>query len=337
MLFKSLLRVCFPVFAIASSLPAETDSVFYGNPPENNSSAFRIYALGDYLYWQALESNLEYVMKQSHSSSLGVKASVSELDNPFKDGFRIGAGAVFPSYYWQLEFNWTKFDHGFTDSRMQVFGTNPALIALWVHPEIPGFPTWSRASFNWDLDFNTIDFDLLRLGFTGATLSFTPRIGLKRAWINQHVHIRYGRSDGYYDARFTNNFRGLGPRMGFDMRMIAKWGFSFSASAGTALLYGPFSLHRVDVSSLFLSSGINLKEYVYRFKPMMQGLFFVEWSRSFSPAICKLSLALGVEGQVWFGQNQLRTFVSSALPPSNLKANGNLILQGLTAHARFDF
>ena len=317
-------------------LANEQPSVFYGNLPENSVNAFCVYAIGDYLYWQVKESNLEYVMKQSSSAPAGTKASVCDLDDAFKDGFRIGAGMIFPSYYWQLEFNWTKYDHNFHDKRVQFFAASPALMGLWVHPSVSN-AFWSRASFGWDFDFNAIDFDLLRLGFTNSSFSFTPRMGLKRGWINQHFHVRYENENGFYDARFENDFRALGVRFGFDTRFLAKWGFALSASAATAILYGSFHMDRVDVSSFFSDGGINLRESIHRFRPMVQGLLALEWSRSFSPTICKISLAVGVEGQIWFGQNQLRTFVSSALPSSNLKANGNLTLQGLTAHARFDF
>lgn len=310
--------------------------IFYGNPVDPCPSAFRLYAMGDYLYWQASESNFEYAMKQK-SSSLGATTSVSEIDYPFKAAFRLGAGVVFPNYDWQLEANWTQFVHHVHNSQMQVLGGAPALIALWMRPE-GGFLSWERAAFFWNFKFNTVDFDLLREGFTNANFLFAPRIGLKRGWIKQHLHVRYdGGANAFYDVSYNNDFRGLGVRIGFDTRLIAKWGFSLMASGGTALLYGSFDLNRIDVTSLVGDTGINLTEMIHRFSPMVQGLVALEWGRCFSPNSCKISLALGFEGQVWFRQNHLRTFVSTALPSSNFKTNGNLTLQGLTLHARLDF
>ena len=98
--------------------------------------------------------------------------------------------------------------------------------------------------------------------------------------------------------------------------------------------HGEFHLHRIDMSSNYVN--LDLIEDINRFKPMAQALVALEWSHCFSKSWRALA-SIGYEAQVWWGQNQQRIFVSKALPPSNFKANTNLLFQGLTCHARFDF
>jgi hypothetical protein len=315
-------------------LHAEEAALFYGNPPVTCPEPFRIYAMGDYLYWQATEANLEYAMKQKEQSA----AVVSEIDFPFRPAFRLGAGIVFPTYYWQLEANWTHFMEHVHDVQVQIVGGNPSLVGLWMRPVNQDFLTWQRATFFWNLNMNTIDFDLLRQGYTNANFLFVPHIGVKRAWIDQHVHVRYDTTaNGFYDVRSTNDMRSLGIRIGCESRLLGRWGFALAASSSAALLYGSFYVHRIDVSSISGDLGVNLLEKIHRFTPVLQGCIALEWAHCFSTYSSKISLALGFEGQIWFHQNQMRTFVSSALPQSTLRANSNLTLQGLTGHACFDF
>jgi len=299
--------------------------------------------MGDYLYWQASEDGLEYAMKEKSISPFGVQGLVAAIDFPFKDGFRLGGGIVLPRYDWQLEIDWTRFYNYMRETEEQTFGGEPSLSGLWMAPDTDGYVSWGSANFSWDLKFDTLDLDLLRIGFANANFSLTPRIGLKRAWIKQHFHVRYERafvpaqgllSNAFYDVRFGNDFRSVGPRIGLDTQLWMAWGFNIAVHAATALLYGQLHGHRIDVSSEFAS--IDLVENINRFKPMVEGKIALEWSKCFGHA-ARFQICVGYEAQYWWGQNQLRTQLSSALPSSNLKANGALTLKGLDLHARFDF
>ena len=311
------------------------DIPFYGNPAEECPEPFRIYTMADYLYWQASESDLEYVMVLESTT----QAKAMDIDYPYKDGFRFGGGAVFPGNDWQLEINWTRFYHNLHTEKG---GESFDLIALWMHPE-DRFISWKRGSFSWDLKFDTLDLDLLRVGFVNENFSLTPYIGLKRSWIKQFFHVRYEAAldtdDGslpnaWYNVRYSNDFRCIGPSLGFDARLWMPYDFNLAFGAATAISYGEFHLHRIDMSSQY--TNLDLIEDINRFKPMAQALIAFEWSRCFSKS-WRILASVGYEAQVWWGQNQQRIFISDALPPSNFKANANLIFQGLTCHARFDF
>lgn len=326
--------------ASAASLSAELQ---YGNPAEECPSRFRLYTMFDYLYWQASEDGLEYAMKETSQSPFGIQGSVHSIDFPFDNGFRIGGGLVLPRYDWQVEVDWTRFYNYLRETAEQTVLGNPSLIGLWMSPVGHGTIGWEDASFSWELKFDTLDLDLLRIGFVNANFSLAPRIGLKRAWINQHFHVRYETgydptsgllSAAFYDVRFSNDFRSIGPRFGIDTQLKMGWGFGIAANAAAALLYGPMHAHRIDVSSQF--GGLDLAENVNRFKPMAQGEIALDWTKCFDNSM-RLQIYLGYEAQIWWGQNQLRGQISSALPSSNLKANGALTLNGLDLHARFDF
>lgn len=323
---KLFLFVGFLITPLAAEL-------FYGNPTRECPPPFRIYATCNYLYWQASEGNLEYVMKQRSSNAFGVQATVSPIDYPFKNGFRLGGGMVFPNYDWRVEANWTRFYNYLMEQRTSDAST---LIALWMNPIDHAYVNWRIASFSWDLKFDSFDLDLLRVGFTNANFSFSPRIGLKRAWIKQSFHVFYGQTiPVFYDVRFSNDFRAIGPRIGFDTQLWAKWGLNLAASGSCALVYGCFRTHRTDVSNQYVS--IDVLESVDRFRPMAQGSISLEWAQCFSCNSIRLQLGLGYDAEIWWGQNQLRTFVSSTLPSANVKTSGALTLKGLDFHARFDF
>ena len=268
------------------------------------------------------------------------QAEVSAIDYPYKDGFRLGGGAVFPGNDWQLEVDWTRFYHNLRDEKA---GDAPNLIALWMHPEDHDFISWEKASFSWDLKFDTLDLDLLRVLFVNENFSIAPRIGLTRAWIQQFFHVRYEAAlDGdsgflpgaWYNVRYSNDFRCVGPQIGFDARLWVPWGFNIGLGSSALIAYGQFHLHRIDMSSDY--ANLDLIENINRFKPRVQALIALEWSHCFFNS-GRFLASLGYEAEVWFGQNQQRIFVSKALPQSNFKANGNLIFKGLSCHARFDF
>jgi hypothetical protein len=306
----------------------EEKPLFYGNPPESCPPPFRFFVLGNYLYWQASEDNLEYAMQQQAVAANSVSGDVLAIHYPYKDGLRLGGGMVFAHYDWQLEIGWTRFYHDLLDTRAG------QLIALWMHPE-SSYRTWASSTFNWDFRLDTLDFDVLRVGYTNGNFTLTPRLGLKRGWIQQLFHVRYDQAADFYDIRFHNDFRCIGPRIVFDTQLFARWGLNIAASAGAALLYGEFDLHRMDVSSIY--SSVDYRENIDRFKPMVQGGVAVEWDQCFASGSCRLIVGIGYEGQVWWGQNQLRSFVSESEPPANIQTNGALTLKGLDLHARFDF
>lgn len=299
--------------------------------------------MADYLYWQASEDGLEYALKQTAETPFGIQGKVDSIDFPFKNGFRIGGGMVLPRYDWQIEVDWTRFFNYFREESQQSAVGNPSLTGLWMSPVGHGYIGWGGADFSWDLKFDSLDIDLLRIGFANPNFSLAPRLGLKRAWIKQHFHVRYETgydplsgllANAFYDVRFSNDFRGIGPRVGLDTHLWMGWGFNIGANAAAALVYGAMHSHRIDVSSQF--GGIDLAENVNRFRPMAQGEISLEWSKCVDDLV-RIQLCVGFEAQYWWGQNQLRTQVSSSLPPSSLKANGGLTLKGLDLHARFDF
>jgi len=343
--FDPARRICLSLFLLAAPLMAQTpNKILYGNLPESCPPPFRMFAMGDYLYWQASEDQLEYSMKQRGVSGMNAQASSMAIDYPYKNGIRLGGGLVFPDYDWQVAIDWTRFYHNLHDCQTHEFAGNPGLIALWMHPAGHGYLTWENANLSWDLKLDLLDFDLLRVGFVNRNFSLTPRIGLSRGWIKQAFHVRYEQSydstsgllpAAYYDVRLNNDFRCIGPRIGFDTQLLAGWGFNLAASATGSLLYGHYNLHRIDVSSSYAS--VDLLERIYRFKPAAFGRIALEWSRCMMENSCRLLLSIGYEGQVWWGQNQLRSFVSRSLPPSNFRTNGALTLKGLDFHARFDF
>lgn len=315
----------------------------YGNPPEVSPPPFRIYTMGDYLFWQASEEGLEYTLKQTGSNVLGVEAELNPLYFPYENGFRLGGGMVFEGNDWQMQVNWTRFYNFFRQADEQNFSGTPSLLALWMHPVVDDYLGWSHAHLGWDLKFDVLDFQLLRVGFANMHFSVVPSMGLKRAWIKQDFHVRYQRayssvsgllSNAFYDVRYKNDFRSIGPSLGLETQLWMIGGLNISAAAEASLLYGELSLHRTDVSSQFAS--IDLSEKIHRFKPVAKGLIALEWMRTFHNAI-RVLFCIGYEVQYWWGQNQLPSFVSSSLPPSEFRANGALTLKGLNLHARFDF
>jgi len=297
----------------------------------------------DYLYWKAQEDGLTYAMKlpgwQPGQNITHVNnVYLAEHSSNWGSGVRLGIGENLPYDLWDLGFDWTYYNHRNTNHIHSDTDSIVALTVVKLFNNTDNF-TVSDASSAWHLRFSMMDLVLGRKYLFGDHFVLRPNAGLKGGWINQTQSIHYSEISTNNlgtlprtKVKKINDFAGIGPELGLDLRWLIGHQFGIFGSLSSALLYGHFD---VQTKFYFFDSSITnvptLIDSRNKVRPTLQLLFGVDWERCFGKT--KFGLGAGYEVQYWWNQQQNFADISSLNAPSG----GDLTMQGLTAKAKFEF
>lgn len=294
---------------------------------------------GDYLYWTARESNLEYASTgYSNDPSTSVSSGISKSPSfKYKSGFKTALGFNFGHDSWDSSVSYTWFQSNHNTSSMSasyVDGLTPSFtpyIALGVDDH------FSSASSLWGIHFNSIDWELGRNCYISRYLSLRPFVGLKGSWQRQIFKNSFegvvsGSPFDYYNNN-KSSYWGVGIRSGIDTSWHLSESWSLFGDLALSALWTSFDNHRSDSHSI--GSGTTIKPVRERstsniIVPVLELSVGIRKDVWFFRDRLHIGAQAGWEEQVWWNVNQL---------PSNLggSRDGNLFLQGLTARLRFDF
>ena len=318
-----------------------------------------IYVTGEFLYWQAAEDGLDYVVDSQAPLTAGASAlpdgKVKEVSFDYDPGFRVGLGTIFGNL-WDLNLSWTRFHTDDTSStRKSETGTLlPTKLAVFASTGVtpPGARYFAdRASAHWDIDYDTLALEFGRAFTPNKYLALRPHIGVIGAWIDQSMSFNYDNTSEVPGSVFlmkvrnNNDFKGVGLRTGFDLRCPLGKGWSVFGNFAGALLWGDFGLKQRQVldnlTTLATTDMLHLhhgqRDVVGNFQ-MMGGF---RWDRYFSKKRTHLGLYAAYEFNEWFRQYRIVSFNSPVYTTGsidNLSGNrGDLEFQGFTFGARFDF
>lgn len=351
-------------------------------PPYTNPNRFEMDL--SFIYWQATEDGLDYGLSENTQEllvpdvagfttnpnvgySLSGSTKDKDLDFKWKPGFKVGIGAIFGQRdQWDLFLNWTwlqstahdsfKGAQSFTNElNGQTIAQNPQqttreyIVPSW-GPVVLGGPA-AGASSHWRLHYNTVDLELGRNFFLGKSLTLRPHIGLRGAFIHQHVNAKYdsilnitvGQLGGVNatPAQFNsfsptskfkgeNNYDGGGLRGGLDVNWNFARSFAVYGKMSGSLLYGRF-----EVEESFKSSGtivtnvpddplgafaltnaydLSLHDNFHRVRSTFQLALGMTWHTDFNNDKQHLFISLGYEFNKWFDQNELRELILPRSP-----------------------
>ncbi|HSX04074.1 MAG TPA: Lpg1974 family pore-forming outer membrane protein [Rhabdochlamydiaceae bacterium] len=249
------------------------------------------------------------------------------------------------------------------DGNLQPISANlvvdPSLVAFFA----PSAAVYGNISGKWHLQFNVVDLELGRNFYISRRLMLRPHFGLKGGWQEQKFSIFLSNgitnltSGPVLTTVFTTaanesmkqklNDWGIGPRAGLNTAWHLSREFSLLGNIALTGYFERFTVKRFDysVQPTLLStnavpgtatagigdSEVHLKNKFSTIEPVIEWMLGVRWEMWFLCDQYHFSLDAGWEEQVWFGQNQfLRNQVM-------VSPEGNLVLGGLTVHARFDF
>ncbi len=287
----------------------------------------------DFIYWQAAEDQINYAIKtKTKTSSDENEVKTSErIEQPhfrFRPGFKVGLGYLLPCDGWDVFLNWTWLHaHKKTETGDGVNSITPAFTTGVTPTAIA-----SEADVKFRFKYNTVDLELGRAMFLSRRLSLRPDIGIRGVSIDQDIIMRYSTLSDPFEvtrAKQESDFFGLGPRVGLGARYGTRWAAYGSLHA--ALMYGKrdISSTTFNVDSDGALHRIHKSADKHRVRPNLELALGFDWGTCYSKGYY-VNLGLAYEAQYWWAQFEA---------PSTLNQfpQGDLILHGLTAHARFDF
>lgn len=320
-------------------LSAEEPCLFYGNPSlPACPCSYAIETIVDFLYFQPFEEGLTYAIRNDARQGAGGAdgtpgGPLIDLEPRWQPGVRLSLGYA-PSF--TVRSIWTRFhaatsDHAHSELTLPGIG----LQSVWV-PAIDTSVLYDAASFRWNLDFDTIDFELGKRYEISSALIFNPVCLVRAAWIDQAFHARYGASDS---ASAMNDFRGIGP--GFAFR--SEWGFArgwaIVTGAGFSLLYGAFISHYgISLPSAPadpLITGVDVEDH--RLAPAADFSAGIGYGRCLSGGRFRVGGTLSYEGHVYWNQSQLFRPMGSDAPGIAIQETRDLSIQGFSVRGTFEF
>jgi hypothetical protein len=291
----------------------------------------------EFLWWTAKEDGLYYA-QSGFSGGTTFNGYLQKVKPHFRPGFRIGLGGNMEYDDWDIMLNWTWFKSTARGS------SRGSLLTLWGHPQLasPPNPTnslsgASSANAQWHLHFNILDLEMGRSFWVGRHFSIRPFLGVRGAWIDQHLDIHYDYTTPVSKAnlRADSNFEGGGVRAGLDMRFALIGGWSFYSIASASMLYGYY-----DAFFHEHWEGIQVaktKDGFHNAASTAQLALGVRWDTYVHKDRYHFGLYAGWEQNIWFGINKMNHYMNNLSEGSLEKMNGDLALSGGTFGVRFDF
>jgi hypothetical protein len=324
-------------------------SEFYGNPTTRTAILDNnVYLSGEFLYWTAYEDGLYYADKiNQQDQSNPTIHKIIEPTYPWKPAFSLGLGTYLKYDQWNLEANWTYFH---TRTINKVKALSPSAGSLLQTNLIPVAAEQQLSVYNdltsdWELNFNTIDFDLSRSYYLSSRCAITPGGGVKAAWINQDMHYHGssdpsgGNSAQAVNAIVENNFMGVGPKVFGELSWYFVRSFKIMGRLGGSLLYGKFKTKRMDTTlSVTNTFDLGLLDDTMKIRPMAQALLGFAWE---SPLGRNkqyfLEFAITYEAQIWFRQLAARRLLALSIDQRFVTAIGDLGINGFGFKAQLGF
>lgn len=266
------------------------------------------------LYWQASET-VDWALTNDFNLPNQVIAYKTIAFN-FSPGFRIGVGLQKDD--WQARVLYTRFN---TEAKASTSGN--VISAFMPSKFVETFYRTGNVKFN--IDFNMFDVDLLKNIHAGESLLLNPVIGLKGGTINQQLNIGYQGNVSVWE-RVTNNFSGLGPKVGIESR----WNFynnndyqlNLAADFASSFMWGKWSIHDVLTESNSLDIGATHVGKRDMGALGLQGFVGINLIHH------HFSVKIGYEVSDWF--NQFQVFDNAVGTHTN-----DLVLQGATVGLKY--
>ncbi len=303
--------------------------------PEPNGQGW--FLTFDALYWHAKVGGTEYVYTSAYrpnSNFPRADGTLKEIEFDWDWGLKVGLGYNFYHDGWDGYVQYTYFD---SDGQAKSFasgasalvpnrGNNAISESANVYSSQGGnsfdsaFNFITRATSDYNFDFDSIELELGRSYFVSRSLSFRPQIGLKSLWLDIKQQTRFsggptiaeggegevyglGANTAYINDK--NKLWGLGPRTGFNSKWYLTNGFSIFGNAAGSLLYGYFETQTKNWYSIDTQDHeIRLKSKMHRFVPVAELQLGLSYDQYVYNDKQHISVSLGYEVQYMWRANQ---------------------------------
>ncbi len=311
----------------------------------NVASSWDVFTTGSFVYWQAIEDNIETAMlfkddKQLVSSG----AVIIDMNYKYKPGFKVGLGMNFDYDQWMVcsEYTWYRSKNHVTVAPGPL-PNRGRVTNLW-EPILKASQSteWQVLGF-WHLNLDFVDLLLKRSYYAGNRLTLAPFLGIRAAWIDQiykthsptHIVIDHGQRQ---DKQSTNSW-GVGARTGLNTNWLLGYGIRLYGNTALDMLYTQYSRHILHVAPGLPSTNIvNLHEYgISRLRSSTEIELGLGWGSYVSDREWHIDLSAGYLFKALWEQNMFMQYPNTVTRNLLFSRGGSLYLQGLTANARLDF
>lgn len=396
---------------ISARTPQNTlGAEFRTSRPENKGTPWYLTLAA--LYWHPKMGGTEYAISYTPKGIITVppiittpfatdhrpEGDVKENDFSWDLGFKGGLGYKSPHNAWDIFARYTWFESHSTSQVQKDFPDGiialktPLATSIRINVVTQGennlviFANHAKSTV--DIALNNLDLELGRSYFTSKRISAKPYISMKGTLLDLSQKVMYDqKTDSTFaglslaldipelKVNLSSQFKGLGPRIGCDLRYFLGDGFNFFGDFAAALLYGHFKLKQHDqisdmhilgspedvaefeaVSDLIFSAPTRrLTNKFHSFVPYAQMFLGLEWNTYMNKRKAHLGLKLGYEVQYFWRANQLedtqnavnssiisiingkQTTVALRGRHSNDLISEDLMFYGITGEARLDF
>lgn len=338
-----------------------TDNAFGGygantasaRPTKDNNNW---YITGDLLYWTSMVGGTMFAYSENaNAPRYPIEGRTKDIDFDWGVGFRVGLGYNFCHDNWNLYAEYTYYS-GDGDNSVGT-GCNDTLIptrgGVCSNKQTGGAWFAGKAKSSFDMDFQSVDFNLGRDFFVSEFLSLRPLFGVKVGLIDLEQKTQYSCGEERDDKNFCgvnfvsldNNFIkiteesdyvGVGPEFGIETKWHLAKGFSFFANTMGALLYGYFDVDHKEFFSGDDMRRIDLDANTHKMTPTAQIHAGLAYDIFFDCDRQHFGISLGYDGQYWWRVNQMIKIDDSA-PLKYERWSEDMSMHGVTLDLRWDF
>jgi hypothetical protein len=315
------------------------------------------YVSMEYLYWKPFQEQLNFcALVTGRGVSDGGPGEITIVPQTLKfehtSGFRAALGYDFHYEKYDTCFAWTYFH---PTAKRHISQSDHVIFFAFPFGGLTDsdVPNAASSTSKWRMAFDMFDFEFARKFTVGKRFTIRPLIGVKGGWINQSQYASYkniplGASSNIIEIvqgtfKRKNNFHGMGPRLGADLRYGFGREFGVFGTFSGAALYG----HLDATTTIFLTdtltnsgaagNGAKTYTYSYGYSPLRttaQLLVGVDWAKCLFQK-WQIRLSAAYEAQIWW--NQFLALGDFSEEVNSIYGYADLWMQGLTVQARFDF
>lgn len=338
-------KFIFPYLALATLPLFAVDSLRNSYNPAVKMGA-NVWIEASLLYWKPWERALVMTNKKSDVFTTDdfTKRPVIHPNFEWDLGYRLSVGYLLPSHHWDVEASWTDFDSHVSQHRSSHGSAFIGMFPIWsLSDDVIAGDYVFESTLKWQLSVNLLDAQFGRYFKVFHRLELKPFAGLRSAWVRQHGHVAYeggmfligilnpGVSlNGTDFIKMSNNYWGMGPRLGLAPRLILGKGFSLNASGAMSCLYGFFKTKQHE--TYLDTTRFSHHKHINRFCWVGDALAGIQWKAPLCHEKYALTFKADWEYHIFFHQFMLKRDDFHLVPH-----NRDLSMQGVTFSARFDF
>ena len=273
---------------------------------------------------------MDYARVDPGNTFLATGGPIAALEYRQSTAWRVNARYRFAKSPWELGASYTRL--GSDDTATTLKPTNGFLFSTLTAPR-GGSASADSAIATAKIDYTVIDLDAGYHIQPSKNVDLKLIAGLRMANVGQNMSAVY--TGGSFDpipGTFiaSQQFRGLGPRVGAEGRVALGSGFSVYGRGSGSLLFGD---QESDLVETF--QGVPVADFKVKRKqtvPVIDAAIGLDWSTKLGQS-GKFTIGVGYEYQHWFNLTRNVRYTDASAPGGFVESKGDLSMQGFFAKA----